>query len=210
MSRLLIYVDAYNLYHAMRDESWPNYLKWSSYARLGQLFAQGEETVEVKVFTALANHFPGSLNRQRLWIAAQQAEGCQVILGNFKKKNRSCKSCGTTWVGHEEKETDVNLAIHLINDSWRHPHSRQLVLTNDTDIRPALVMLRQANAERAIGVSAIGRIHPTLDQIATFRRVIKMGFMRQALMPAEIQGAHSLIKRPEEYAPPPEIRVPER
>ena len=34
----------------------------------------------------------------------------------------------------EEKASDVNLAVHLLNDSWLNAYDCAIVVTNDSDI----------------------------------------------------------------------------
>lgn len=209
-NQVLVYVDAYNFYHSMKRAQWPEYLKWTSYRRLAALLTHRDDLVVTKVFSAEATHFPESLGRQHLWFAAQRSDGCELILGNFKKKARSCRFCHAEWMGHEEKETDVNIGIHLVQDTWLYPEARIILITNDTDLLPALKMVKGNQPSKRITLATVDRLHPSLARIASDQQKVSQEMMRQALMPAEIQGAHSLIKRPEEYAPPPEIRVPER
>lgn len=35
-------------------------------------------------------------------------------MGQFKNKPKECKQCHAKWTSHEEKETDVNLALALL------------------------------------------------------------------------------------------------
>jgi len=41
--------------------------------------------------------------------------GVNTILGNFKRKDRKRPKCFSKWTGHEEKETDVNIALYLLD-----------------------------------------------------------------------------------------------
>src|SRR6476620_1001790 len=70
-------------------------------------------------FSAYADWLPGPMRRHEEYVKALTALGVTCILGHFKKKSRSCHSCGATWIAHEEKETDVSIGITLLNDAYK-------------------------------------------------------------------------------------------
>jgi hypothetical protein len=65
----------------------------------------------VYYFSAYAVWQPRKVGRHIAYVKALRAVGVTVVLGQFKQKDRRCPACNHTWVGHEEKETDVNIAI---------------------------------------------------------------------------------------------------
>lgn len=114
--RAALYVDGFNLYHAI-DDLKDDRLKWLSLHDLGQtiILRRTETLVQVVYFSAYA-HFrtakdPSIVARHRQYVAALQATGVEVVLGNFKRKPRQCLRCNAKWDSHEEKETDVNIAV---------------------------------------------------------------------------------------------------
>jgi uncharacterized LabA/DUF88 family protein len=42
----------------------------------------------------------------------------------------------------EEKGSDVNLAIHLVNDAWKDLYDVALIISNDADLRGAMDMVK--------------------------------------------------------------------
>lgn len=98
-----------------------------------------EEVGVVKVFSAIANHFPDSARRHELYNRALRIRGVKPILGEFKDIPESCKppkGCGRTWTGHEEKESDVNIALHVLDDLHQGLVDVVYLVTNDTDQVP--------------------------------------------------------------------------
>ena len=97
MKRTYVYVDGFNLYHAindLRDDS----LKWLCLRRLSEnLIRPDEELSKVKYFSAYATWMPDAYARHRAYISALQAEGVQFIQGQFKKKYLKCKVCGAQY-----------------------------------------------------------------------------------------------------------------
>ena len=57
----------------------------------------------------------------------------------------------------EEKQTDVNLALHAVKDALLGDIEHVVIVTNDTDIAPALNMIR------AHTKAVIGLVIPTTD-----------------------------------------------
>lgn len=58
----------------------------------------------------------------------------------------------------EEKQSDVNLALHAFKDAIQGEVDQIVIVTNDTDIAPALEMIRQLTS------TVIGIVIPTTDQ----------------------------------------------
>ena len=51
----------------------------------------------------------------------------------------------------EEKGTDVNLAVHLLNDSWRGRYECAVVVSNDSDLEEAIRIVGEYH-KRIIGL----------------------------------------------------------
>ena len=203
--RASVYIDGFNIYHSIQANSFPNELKWVSYAALAKLLLPaGSEIVHTKVFTAIGSHYPQSAARQRVWLKALEANQCEVILGRFKMRDRVCKSCGVSWVGHEEKETDVNISLHILNDCYKNSLDQILVLTNDTDLVPAVQMVRAEFPRIQIVQASIRKPHVVWDRVVDQSRTISAAMLRQALLPETVVlPSGRVLTRPEAYDPAP-------
>ena len=150
--RVSVYVDGFNLYHAiddLRDDS----LKWLCLRRLSESIIRGDEELRaVKYFSAFATWIPDAMLRHRAYVEALKCEGVKFIEGNFKKKFLKCKVCGAQYQTHEEKETDVNIAIHLIQDTFHDTFDRAIVISADTDMASAIAIARQLSGTKQIDV----------------------------------------------------------
>ena len=154
MKSVIVYVDGFNLYHAL-DELRDDSLKWLCLRRLAESILRPDERLaEVKYFSAFATWIPEALVRHRTYVAALQAEGVTFIPGQFKKKFPKCKVCGAQYQSHEEKETDVNIAIHLVRDAFLGTFDRAIVISADTDMRTAVEMAREIATGRTVDVVA--------------------------------------------------------
>jgi hypothetical protein len=78
----------------------------------------------------------------------------------------------------EEKGSDVNLAIHMLDDVWRERVDRVLVVSNDGDLRDAIKLVRHRFNDMRIqvGVAAPLRgdreLSRVLKKASDFRRNI--------------------------------------
>ena len=73
-------------------------------------------------------------------------------MGNFKEKSKYIKKFNYTYKYHEEKESDVNIAIHLVRDACRKNCNTAIILSGDSDLVPAIKMAKIENNNLKIGV----------------------------------------------------------
>ena len=147
--RVACFVDGFNLYHAIDDlrknQKQLNHLKWLDLNKLAHAFIKPtlETITDVHYFSAYAFWLPDASARHRQYVTALESVGVNVKLGQFKNKSRSCKTCKSNWIGHEEKESDVNFAVELLNRTWKKEFDRAIIVTADTDIVPVLQMIKK-------------------------------------------------------------------
>lgn len=200
-TRAIVYIDGFNLYHAI-DDLGESHLKWVDLWSLSQKLLHPDQTlVAVKYFTAYATWRPESYRRHQRYVAALEACGVTPIIGRFKRKTVHCRAkCRQTYITHEEKETDVNIGVHLVADALRDRFDRALVVSADTDLNSAVLLARaEAPAKRVDLVAPPNRMGR--NSAALFE--ITKGRVRSSLLPAQIHAsAGKVIVRPEKYEPP--------
>ena len=89
MTRIISYVDGFNLYHAIHDLKRPA-LKWLDLWGLSTSLARDSETVvEVNYFSAYATWRQDAYKRHIEYVKALEHTGVKCILGHFKSKLRT-------------------------------------------------------------------------------------------------------------------------
>lgn len=89
----------------------------------------------------------------------------------------------------EEKGSDVNLAVHLVNDAWADRFDVALVISNDSDLAEAISLARQRG--KPVGVAnpssdpAI-KMNYKLYEVASFKRRIEEKHLKASLLPDPI------------------------
>lgn len=208
--RVIAFIDGFNLYHAIQDLHQPH-LKWLDLRRLCKEFAPDPQYQlrHVYYFSAFATWKKGPYKRHREYLKALRSSGVTPVMARFKEKDRSCFKCNHSWKDHEEKETDVAIAVYLVTGAFRNLYDRALLLSNDSDLVPAIRMVRQEFPGKQIQIlTPVGRSH-SLDLVGAvggFRRCtrVKAIHLQRSLFPAQIVNAtaHVVATRPAEYDPP--------
>ena len=117
----------------------------------GVAFKPGFHTQSVYYFSALAHHMerssPGTVNRHLSYIQCLEATGVVPKLARFKSKFIRCDLCSGRLERHEEKETDVLVALQLIKLALdqKNPVKAIALVSGDTDYAPALRLVREMN-----------------------------------------------------------------
>lgn len=206
--RAAFFIDGFNLYHAIHNLEKPH-LKWLNLWSLSRILIPQHSEVLVRVVfcSAYPTHKPEKMVRHRTYISALQASGAECLMGNFKKKPaRPCEGCGRTRRSYEEKEGDVNLAVHLIDGAHLNEFEHAYLVTSDSDFAAAVRLFRSRFPDKKITtVAPPGRRHAgAIKAHTTGALVIKESQIAACLFPEKVRnetGAAAAV-RPEEYAPP--------
>ena len=157
MRKVSVFIDGYNLYHAINNLG-NNHFKWINLASLSKEFiqSQDEKIIRILFFTAFPSHKPLDVQeRYSSYTTASKEMGVEIIEGKFKKKF----FMGYNKAGlyqqretHEEKETDVNIALHILEDAYETISDKIILISNDSDIAPALRMAKTKNTTLKLNI----------------------------------------------------------
>lgn len=145
----IIYVDGFNLYYgALKNTKW----KWLNLEKLFNYLRPDDDIIKIKYFTALINNPPKK--KQNDYISALLTlSNVEIILGKFKLKHVKCLIKKCNYKGNkffkmpEEKRTDVNIALHMLNDINNEDVERMILVSGDSDLVPAIKMVKSIKPE---------------------------------------------------------------
>lgn len=211
--RVSAYIDGFNLYHAINDANRAqrgaiNHLKWCNLWSLMELFTDPHqhEVVSVKFFTAYPTWKPDSEQRHREYVKALGFYGVETILGQFKPKDAYCKVCSSTYKAREEKESDVNVAMHLVSDAHEDLFDQAFLVTNDSDLLgpSRLVRAKFPNKKLKVIAPPYRRHSKELWAVATHRTQIQQQHLEACQLPQTAHDAtgNAIFLRPPNYDPP--------
>jgi uncharacterized LabA/DUF88 family protein len=205
--KLAVYVDGFNLYHAI-DALRKPHLKWLNLFTLGtRLLRDGEALAKVHFFTTVVDWNPAKQVRHETYLAALEAKGVIVTHGNFKRATRHCAEHDRHCQFREEKQTDVAIGIQIVRDAFKCAFDRMILLTADTDQIPAIEMVRREFPTKNITwLAPPGRMQQAreLGSLISDRSELTAGLIQNCRLPRVVMDAASNIvcSMPNEYAAP--------
>lgn len=189
LKRSSFFIDGFNLYHAIKKLRQPQFKWLNLYALMQRLISGHPERIEnIYYFSAYASWLPQQQKRHQIYVGALENSGVKVVLGQFKLKDAKCQGCNFQWKKHEEKESDVNLALHVLNDAHRDLYDRAYIVSRDSDMKPAIEMVRQQFPKKEIFIVAPPGLGNSSDliSVATGKRGIKQKQLNGCLFPERI------------------------
>lgn len=169
--RTIVYIDGFNLYYGSLKSTPYKWLDlWAYFQRT--LPAQCN-LVGIKYFTARVSPLPNDANapvRQDAYIRALRANShgkIQIIEGHFSTKKvrmpLSAPPHATVEVIKcEEKGSDVNLAVELVNDAWLGAFDCAVVVSNDADLSKSMEIVKRRKESKVFLFTPGGPIRKPL------------------------------------------------
>ncbi|MCW4015110.1 MAG: NYN domain-containing protein [Candidatus Bathyarchaeota archaeon] len=207
MKRVQCYIDGFNLYHAIADLN-INHLKWVNLWSLSEAFIQPSKEVlrEVFYFTAYAKWIPQASRRHKEYVEALKSYGVAPVFGHFKNKKVTCRSCGSSWTSREEKGTDTNFVIQLVQEAHQNHFDKAIIVTADSDMVPAIHMVLNTFPNKEILVCTPPGRYDIAREIrgSVETKKMKQKHLKNNLLPENIYcpAGQIVATRPADYAPP--------
>lgn len=156
--RTAVYVDGFNLYHSAL-EARPEFRWLDLHALAVNALNPSHDVTLVRYFTARVKGVDGDQGgpqRQDTYVRALSCH-CPTLTvhwGRFVQREKwkrlvepmtrcfsPCPSKVLT-LHREEKGSDVNLAVHLLNDAWDDQYDCAVLLSDDSDLAEPLSLVR--------------------------------------------------------------------
>ena len=213
--RTHIYIDGFNFYYgAVKGTRF----KWLDFKALFSLILKPNHLISrIKYFTAVVSATPQDANkpmRQKTYIRALQAyiQEIEIHYGHFLSHRVSMPLADPSSLKYfedviktEEKGSDVNLAVHLVNDAWLNLYDCAVIVSNDSDLAEAMRLVKQHHPSKVLGlITPVGartdqktRTSKELQIHADFVRLTRPGALKRSQLPDPIPG--TTIQRPSQW-----------
>ena len=184
--RAHVYIDGFNFYYGMvKDGPY----KWLDFEKYFTLLRQHDQILKILYFTALIDG-PRRINQDTYLRALRTLPTLEIILGKFMKKNVTCQVPQCTYQGSrvfataEEKGTDVNIAVRMIDDAYNNRCDNFILVSGDSDLAPVLVMIKRVFPDKRVIVYVPAT---ALKKAARHSKLLadkayKYGFLPEALL----------------------------
>lgn len=204
-SDVAVYIDGFNLYYGVLKFSRD---KWLDIERLFRLLRPHDAVKKIKYFTALS-HGGKSQDQLAYLKALETLPLVSVVLGRYKDKTVRClvnactvNSSGRFFNTQEEKRTDVNIAVSMLDDAYQKLANHLIVVSGDSDLVPAvnLIKFRFPHIKITVYVPARNPVRGAaveLRSAADKHRDLPLNLLKIAQLPVSIpDGSGGFIKKP--------------
>jgi uncharacterized LabA/DUF88 family protein len=161
--RTIVYIDGFNFYYGQLKDSRH---KWLNLTKLFKtVLGEENELVKLKYFTARVQpteRDPQVNIRQDTYFRALEVYCPEVEthFGHFLRhkvfaENANPPPNKIEIFKTEEKGSDVNLALHVLNDAWANAYDCAVIVSNDSDLATALQLVKVQH-KKVIGLVTPG------------------------------------------------------
>lgn len=204
--RTYIYIDGFNLYYGKLKGTPYKWLNIDSLCR-SYLDKDKNDIVKIKYFTARVvsrPNDPDQHSRQHAYLRALQTiPHLEIIYGHFlSHKVKMPLSDGSGYaevIKTEEKKSDVNIAVHMLNDAYNNRYDLAVLVSNDSDLSEPLRIVKEEIGKK------IGILNPQRNQskelgkYTIFRKQIRKGVLKMSQFPEQIQDSKGTIRKPKKW-----------
>lgn len=157
VNRVIAYIDGFNLYYGMKKKGWRRFY-WLDVRKLAlNLLKSDQQLVAVRYFTSRVSSSPldpDQARRQGNYLEALETlPETSLYFGHYLTKTIKCLKCGAQWLTHEEKMTDVNIAITLTEDAFRDRFDTALLISGDSDLVGTLLQVKNLYPKKRVVVA---------------------------------------------------------
>ncbi len=208
--RTIVYIDGFNLYFGALKNT-PH--KWLDLEKLFQkLLGEKNQITQIKYFTARISartNNPESPDRQDAYLNAieKHCPLVKIYYGHFLtnktkvKVDNPPKGCPpyVTAIDTKEKGSDVNLALHILNDAWHNRYDCAVLVSNDSDIAGALQLVKEEHNKK-IGLIIPEHRRPSNSLMLhkDFMKVIRSSVLADSQLPDHIPGTN--LHKPKKWS----------
>ncbi len=201
MVRYRFYIDGFNMYYALQEKHYYHKYKWLNYRKLAEsLIGAKDEITGIFCFTAYVNWKPESKKRHQNYIKVLHSVGVDTIRGRFMNKTIKCHLCHKMFKTHEEKQSDVNIALKVLGDAVQDLYDKAVIISADSDLIPVIKSVQEHAPEKEIGVMfPIGKNSFELRQNSAFRFKMRQKLLRDCQFPDNVKIGNTIFKRPDSW-----------
>jgi uncharacterized LabA/DUF88 family protein len=197
MQRVISYIDGFNMYYGLKSQNWDRYL-WLDVQALSRSLLKSDQTlIYTKYFTARISQPADKVKRQNTYIEAiQTLPDVTVLFGNYMTTPRTCRNCGFVYNVAQEKMTDVNIAVELLQDAFQDAFDTAILISADSDlIAPIAVIKKLFPDKRVVVACPPGRFSANLTKAAHAYLKIGHGSIEKSQFPEEVPTQSGFILR---------------
>ncbi|HIJ65046.1 MAG TPA: NYN domain-containing protein [Candidatus Hydrogenedentes bacterium] len=202
MSRVIAYIDGFNLYFGLRASGWKDVL-WLNLQQLARhLLKRGQHLAYTKYFTARVAEPQHKRKRQQVYLEALETlPDFRIFYGKYQLNPRICPRCRYQDRVPNEKMTDVNIAVELLADAFQDMFDTALVISADSDLRGAVETVRKLFPDKRVVMAfPPNRSSKELQAVASAYFTIGRAMCKRSVFPDCLTKSNGyVLHRPAEW-----------
>lgn len=148
--RVTFYIDGFNFYFGLKrtkkvDPAWRDFY-WIDMVKLCESFLGAEQTLEKVIYFTASPLSPQKNSRQSAFLNANKlinGEKFEIVRGKYLDKHIICPFCKGDISRPEEKKTDVNISIRMIEDCVLGVTDTVALVSADSDLVPPIELIQR-------------------------------------------------------------------
>ena len=142
--------------------------------------------------------------RQQVYLRALQTlPNLEIIFGHFLSHEVTMPLADGTGYARviktEEKKSDVNIAVHLLNDAYRDRYDLAVLVSNDSDLSEPLRIIKEEMGKKVGILNPQKKPSKELGDNALFQKQIRAGALCNCQFPDQIKDEHGTIIKPSSW-----------
>lgn len=193
IERVIVYIDGFNLYYGIRQKRWNQYLWLDVHLFAQNLLLKSQRLEKVRYFTSFIfdnPNDPDKAQRQKNFLKATRLKpDVCIYYGAHRKRKIFCTKCNSSFQKPEEKMTDVNIAVKLLEDAQDNLFDTAFLVCGDVDLSGAVesVTRRYANKKVVVYCPPGRRAKSSkLQMAASHYRSVKRSVLAKSQLPDKI------------------------
>lgn len=148
-TRTIVYVDGFNLYYGALKQS---RFRWLNLQRYFELVRPHDNVQLIHYFTAIVDG-QSRIDQLTYLDALATLPKLNIVLGKYMNKPMKCRVGACSLQGRrvfnrpEEKRTDVNIALQMLDDAYQGLADRMILVSGDSDLVPAINFIKHRAPE---------------------------------------------------------------
>ena len=147
MERVVVFIDGSNFYHSCVESLGTARIH---IGKIANKLSGNRELKAIRYYNAAKiQHLEPDEYRdqQRFFAKIRQFDKLKLILGKLKVRSEKCTHCGKKTRYFVEKNTDVNIAIDIVDLAHKDAYDVAILVTGDGDFSGAVKLVRQFGKE---------------------------------------------------------------
>ena len=157
--RVTFYIDGFNFYFGLKrtkrqDPTWRQFY-WIDMVKLCESFLGEGQSIEKVIYFTASPLSPQKNSRQSAFLNANKlinGDRFEIVRGKYLEKHIICPYCNGDISRPEEKKTDVNISIRMIEDCVTGSTDIVALVSADSDLVPPIELIQRLFPQMGIRV----------------------------------------------------------